>query len=511
MRCRVLDILRFPHASRAVRRIARFPRFDKRFEHRRNREMNDGAAHARLQRCGSMNNGGMTVLSIPYREPAAAFMAFAEDRHAALLGGSGGLAGDCVSLVAANPVEVIEAVPPGRQAGHDPFEALEEVWQRHRRSGNGLPFIGALIGYLGYELGGYLEKLPPPKSDYIRVPAMSFAAYDTAALFDRRRRTAAVIGPDEAKAARFAARLTAAPMELPPPAPVPSLTWRAEQSREEAEAGIARIIDYICAGDVYQVNYTQRFVARRPAGLSDFDLFRRLAAISPAPYSAFLRCGDVSILSASPERFVALDGEGLVTAEPIKGTRRRDGDPARDARLARELQESVKDNAENLMIVDLMRNDLSRICEPHSVDVPHLNRLQSFSHVHHLVSTVTGRLQAGASPIDVLRATFPGGSITGAPKIRAMEIIRELEPFPRGAYCGAYGWIGFDGRADLAMTIRTLTVTPEWVMAQAGGGIVADSTPVAEYEESLVKVAPLLRAGLGEAEDEDLAERQAMR
>ncbi len=473
--------------------------------------MNGGSVHAPLQRCGSMDEGGMTVLSIPYREPAAAFMAFAEDTHAALLGCSGGLEGDCVSLVAADPVEVIEAVPPGRKAALDPFEALEEVWRRHRCGGGGLPFCGALIGYLGYELGGSLEKLPPPKADYIRVPAMFFAAYDTAALFDRRHRTAVVIGPDEAKAARFAARLGAAPMELPPPAPTPSLTWRAEQSREEAEAGIARIIDYIGAGDVYQVNYTQRFAAQRPAGLSDFDLFRRLAAISPAPYSAFLRCGDVSILSASPERFMALDGEGLVTAEPIKGTRRRDSDPARDARLARELQESAKDNAENLMIVDLMRNDLSRICEPHSVDVPHLNRLRSFAHVHHLVSTVTGRVRAGASPIDVLRATFPGGSITGAPKIRAMEIIRELEPFPRGAYCGAYGWIGFDGRADLAMTIRTLTVTPEWVLAQAGGGIVADSTPAAEYEESLLKVAPLLRAGCGEAEDEGLAERRAVR
>ena len=160
------------------------------------------------------------------------------------------------------------------------------------------------------------------------------------------------------------------------------------------------------------------------------------------------------------------------------------------------LQESPKDNAENLMIVDLMRNDLSRVCEAGSVAVPHLCRLQSFSHVHHLVSTVTGHLCPSVTPIDVLRATFPGGSVTGAPKIRAMEIIRELEPSPRGAYCGAHGWIGFDGKADLAMTIRSLTLTPDLIVAQAGGGIVADSDPAAEYEESMVKAAPLLQAAL---------------
>ena len=264
------------------------------------------------------------------------------------------------------------------------------------------------------------------------------------------------------------------------------------------KARIRRIIEYIGAGDVYQVNYTQRFTAQRRPEHSDFQLYRRLRSISPAPYSTFLRCGGVSIAGASPERFLALDGEGLVTAEPIKGTRPRASDPARDAALARALQESPKDNAENLMIVDLMRNDLSRVCEAGSVAVPHLCELQSFSHVHHLVSTVTGHLRPSVTPIDVLRATFPGGSVTGAPKIRAMEIIRELEPSPRGAYCGAHGWIGFDGKADLAMTIRSLTLTPDLIVAQAGGGIVADSDPAAEYEESMVKAAPLLQAALGD-------------
>jgi para-aminobenzoate synthetase component 1 len=438
----------------------------------------------------------MHVLSIPYRDPAAAFSAFTADEHAAFLDR------DRVSLIAAGPLEVVTATEAGGfidgvYHASDPFEALDEVWQRHRRANRRrLPFCGALVGYLGYELGDFLERLPPPKAGSPPIPAMSFGVYDTAALFDHRRRRAFVVGAGKAKAADFAARLAAVPAEQPPSA-MPPATWIPEQSRAEVESRIRRIIEYIGAGDVYQVNYTQRFTAQRRPEHGDFQLYRRLRSISPAPYSTFLRCGGVSIAGASPERFLALDGEGLITAEPIKGTRPRASDPACDAALARALQESSKDNAENLMIVDLMRNDLSRVCEAGSVAVPHLCELQSFSHVHHLVSTVTGRLRPAVTPIDVLRATFPGGSVTGAPKIRAMEIIRELEPSPRGAYCGAHGWLGFDGKADLAMTIRSLTVTPDLIVAQAGGGIVADSDPAAEYEESMVKAGPLLRAAQG--------------
>jgi para-aminobenzoate synthetase component 1 len=443
----------------------------------------------------------MIVISVPYREPAVAFSVLADEPHAALLDRSADAEGEGVSIAAAEPVAVVTATEEGgfidgSWHARDPFETLDWVWRRYRWPGRGgLPFCGALIGYLGYELGGFLERLPAPKPPAQRAPWMWFGVYDTAALFDHRRARAFVVSADAAKATRFAARLAEAPCTLPPPAFAPGLRWRAEQSRAEVEAAVVRIIDYIRAGDVYQVNYTQAFTAQRPQGLSDFDLYRRLCAISPAPHAALLRCGDVSLVSASPERFLSLDGAGGIAAEPIKGTRRRDADPARDAGLARDLRESAKDNAENLMIVDLMRNDLSRICEAGSVAVPHLSRLQSFSHVHHLISTVTGRLKPGVSPAEVLRAAFPGGSVTGAPKIRAMEIIHELEPAPRGTYCGAHGWIGFDGRADLAMTIRTLTLTGDAVVAQAGGGIVADSNPAAEYEESMVKIAPLLRAG----------------
>jgi para-aminobenzoate synthetase component I len=445
----------------------------------------------------------MHTVPIPYREPEVAFTAFASSPCAVLLDYDTG--GRNVCLIAADPVETVTAAGEGgfiNGVWHspDPFATIEEVWRRYasRRNLAG-SFSGALIGYLGYELGGFLEKLPPPKADILKLPGMSFGAYDTAAFFDRRQRRAWVSGADASKAAGLAGRLAAAPWELPPPK-TPALGWEAEQSQAEAEANIRRIIDYIGAGDIFQANYTQRFLAKRPAGLNDFSLYRRLRSISPAPFSAFLRCGDISLASASPERFLSLDGKGLVTAEPIKGTRPRGSDPARDAALASALLESAKDKAENLMIVDLMRNDLSRVCRIGSVTVPHLYRLESFAQVHHLVSTVTGHLRGSVTPIGVLRAAFPGGSVTGAPKIRAMQIIQELEPAPRGAYCGAYGWIGFDGSADLAMTIRTLTLTPDWIAAQAGGGIVADSDPAAEYEESMVKIAPLLQAGLGEGE-----------
>ena len=286
------------------------------------------------------------------------------------------------------------------------------------------------------------------------------------------------------------------------------MTWQPEMSRREVETAIRRVIDYIHAGDIFQANYTQRFTAARPLGLDEVALYQRLVEADYAPFAAFLRAGDMSLASISPERFLSLDTAGHLAAYPIKGTRPRGRDPASDAGLALELRTSAKDRAENLMIVDLMRNDLGRACRTGSIAVPRLCALESFASVHHLVSEVRGQLRQGLSPLDALRAAFPGGSVTGAPKIRAMEIIRELEPAPRGAYCGALGWIGFDGAMDLSMTIRTLTLTPDTLLAQAGGGIVADSSPAAEYEESMIKITPLLRAAAGDMHDA-VAQRRA--
>jgi para-aminobenzoate synthetase component 1 len=373
------------------------------------------------------------------------------------------------------------------------------------------PFAGGAIGYLGYELGGVLERLPQPKHDTLDLPSMVIGFYDVVIAFDHVEHKAWIFSsgfPEqncEASAVRAEARADAIVKKLDAMSRQSAIpdwtargTWRAGLERKEIERRIARVVEYIRAGDIFQANFTQRFEAACPKGLSDFMLYRRLRALNPAPFAAFMRSGNgLSIAGASPELFLRLRANGVVEAHPIKGTRPRVADSKRDAALADELRASEKDCAENLMIVDLMRSDLSRVCETGSVYVPQLHELESFASVHHLTSVIMGRMQDGKGPVDLLRASFPGGSITGAPKIRAMEIIYELETAPRGIYCGCLGWIGFDGAMDMSMTIRTLTISGDTILAQAGGGIVADSDPAAEYEESMVKIAPLLQAVTG--------------
>ena len=282
---------------------------------------------------------------------------------------------------------------------------------------------------------------------------------------------------------------------LPPVDWHPAGVWKAELSRGVYEDMVKRALGYIYAGDIFQANLTQRLLADLPGGLDPFMLYRRLRALSPAPFGAYLSVGEgAAIASASPERFMALTRDGHVTTRPIKGTRPRGRDSEEDDRFARDLVSSEKDMAENLMIVDLLRNDLSRVCRLGSVGVSELARLESFANVHHLVSEVHGTLFPNLGPVDLLRATFPGGSITGAPKIRAMEVINELEPARRGPYCGAVAWIGFDGAMDSSIIIRTLAIKDGRVAAQAGGGIVADSDLAAEFDETMDKVWPLLQS-----------------
>jgi para-aminobenzoate synthetase component 1 len=253
------------------------------------------------------------------------------------------------------------------------------------------------------------------------------------------------------------------------------------------------VVDYIQAADIVQANLSQRVLADLPVGLDGWGLYRRLRARNPAPFAAYLRTAGIEIVSASPERFLKL-AERQVETRPIKGTRPRGATPEEDRKLGEELLASEKDRAENVMIVDLLRNDLSRVCRDHTVLTPEICKLESFATVHHLFSTVTGELKDGATAVDLLKATFPGGSITGAPKIRAMEIIAELEPTRRGPYCGAIGWLGFDGDMDTSITIRTYAIKGRTVTFQAGGGIVADSDPAAEYEESQDKARALVQA-----------------
>jgi para-aminobenzoate synthetase component 1 len=254
--------------------------------------------------------------------------------------------------------------------------------------------------------------------------------------------------------------------------------------------------EYIIAGDIFQANLSQRFEA--PLTESPWLLYQRLRGINPAPFAAFLEFGDVTVASASPERFLRLDTARQVEARPIKGTRPRGVYPAHDAALGRALQESAKDRAENLMIVDLMRNDLSRVSLPGSVRVPELFALERYATVHHLVSTVVGELAPGADALDLLQATFPGGSITGAPKVRAMEIIAELEPSERGVYCGSIGYFSVTGDLDTSIAIRTAVALGDRVYFSAGGGIIADSDPEQEYRETLDKARGLIDVLVGE-------------
>ncbi len=441
------------------------------------------------------------ALPIPYRDPLDAFAAFADEKNVAFLDSAAETGGrGRYSYIAADPYQVLTGAET-----INPFDALEAELKRFpmRNDPDLPPFQGGAVGYLSYELGRHLERLPPLAGPGLEVAGAGFGLYDTLAAFDTQTGQAWIIAfdsetpdrpPPEQRARAMAARIQNATA----PGPVDwqlAATWTPELTRPEYENMVSRAIDYIHAGDIFQANLTQRLLSDMPRGLDPFMLYRRLRSLSPAPFAAFISASDgTTILSASPERFLSLDPEGLVVTRPIKGTRPRGRTPGEDKALANELSLSEKDQAENLMIVDLMRNDLSRVCRLGSVEVSELATLESFANVHHLVSEVRGTLFPNLGPVDLLRATFPGGSITGAPKIRAMEIINELEPARRGPYCGAIAWIGFDGAMDSSIVIRTLVIKDGQVAAQAGGGIVADSDPATEYDESMDKVWALLQS-----------------
>jgi para-aminobenzoate synthetase component 1 len=436
----------------------------------------------------------MRALPLPWRDPVAAFAPFAGQEgsvllHSAVPGPQGRWSFLCVA-----PAEVI--VDPA-----DPFAALEALRARLPvATGTGTaeaptPFPGGVAGWLSYEAGRHLESLPPPAADDLGTPEAAFGLYDAVIAFDHlnRRSWVTALPGAEAKAETLAAWLADTP-PLPPPATAVAEA-RAERTAAERAAAVRAAIDYIHAGDIFQANITQRFLADLPRGVAPFDLWRRLLALSPAPFSAMASFGGAHLLSASPERFLHVDAGGQVETRPIKGTRPRGRSPAEDAALAATLSASAKDRAENLMIVDLLRNDLSRVCVPGSVRVPTLCGLETFSSVHHLVSVVEGRLSPGRTAVDLLRAAFPGGSVTGAPKIRAMEVIGELEPARRGPYCGTVFRLGADDALDSSIVIRSMVVGRSGRIAlQAGGGIVAESDPAAEAEEALTKIRPLVRA-----------------
>jgi para-aminobenzoate synthetase component 1 len=426
-------------------------------------------------------------------------------------------------------VERIDANGSRRRVETDALRAVRAMVEPHRTPAVAAlpPFQGGAAGYMAYDFGLTLERLPAPRHDDLALDDLVFGMYDWVIAWDHSSSRAWLIstGSPEtdpaAKQRRARERadwvksvLSARPAisedtdasraraggvaagEHAPSFPVeggwwdPRLEIRSSFTRTAYLQAVQRVIDYIYAGDIFQANFSQRFEA--PLRESTWSLYQRLRTRNAAPFAAYMDLPHAVVLSASPERFLRIDAAGHVETRPIKGTRPRGLGPEHDAALGHALTESEKDRAENLMIVDLMRNDLSRICEPGTVRVPELFALEQYATVHHLVSTVVGQLANGADALDVVKAAFPGGSITGAPKLRAMEIIAELEPSRRGVYCGSMGYWSVTGELDTSIAIRTAVASGGRVYFSAGGGIIADSVPDEEYRETLDKARGII-------------------
>jgi para-aminobenzoate synthetase component 1 len=429
------------------------------------------------------------------------------------------------SFLTADPIDVIHSKGSNR--------ALDEVRARlapfRVAPVSGLPpFQGGVAGYIAYDWGLTLERLPAPRYDDLALPDVVLGIYDWVLAWDHVASRAWLISTgmpettESARAGRARQRAnnvrerlenaashrhtvpshrhglaTLHRQSVAPSHPVDgwwdsSFELRSSFTRNGYLDAVQRVRDYIFAGDIFQANLSQRFEA--PLRESPWSFYARLRARNAAPFAAFFETPDATVISASPERFLRVDRHGFVETRPIKGTRPRGIGPEHDAALAQALAESAKDRAENLMIVDLMRNDLSRVCAPRTVRVSELFSLERYATVHHLVSTVVGQLEAGHDALHLLRAAFPGGSITGAPKLRAMEIIAELEPSQRSVYCGSMGYYSVTGELDTSIAIRTAVARNGRVYFSAGGGIVADSNPEQEYRETIDKARALIDA-----------------
>ena len=428
-------------------------------------------------------------MSLPWREPVEALAPLRDEAMSLLMHGGGeGVSGRRSFLCAFPEFTVIENDP------HAAFAALKARRAPLVEACEETGFIGGYAGLFSYDLGQAFERTPQSPPGLGAWPAVAAGWYPAVAVFDHDARRLTVRG-DCAAVQRLAEAITA-PARHENAGP-----GRFDQVWSDGRYLSAAIqaVDYVRAGDVFQVNLSHPFRGVLPGDDGPFRLIRRLAAQSPAAFSAYLRIdSERAVVTNSPERFVSVEPSGRVQTRPIKGTRPRAADPETDSRAAAELAASDKDRAENLMIVDLMRNDIARVCKTGSVRAPDLFKVESFSNVHHLVSTVTGQLADGRDVFDLLSASFPPGSITGAPKVRAMEIIAELEGESRGPYCGALGWIGADGAADLNVMIRTAACVkdgPDWrAEVRSGGAIVIESDPKEELAETRAKAGALFKA-----------------
>lgn len=437
---------------------------------------------------------------LPYKPDAAGYYAAIADLPWAVWLDSGGMGR--YDILCAQPVATlvtygghteIAGASEVRRSADDPFDLLRQQLGAIVEAVPGIPFSGGALGYWGYDLARRMLALSVQAQDAEHLPDMAIGIYDWAIVLDHRQKTARLVsqqrGPDTAQVLpQILARLQSS-KGVPQEAFKVHGCIRSNFTRAEYEAAFDVMQRYLHEGDCYQVNLAQRYAAR--ASGDALQAYLELRRLSPAPYSAFLDLPQAQILSASPERFLQVRA-GKVETRPIKGTRPRMADRTSDAQLAQELQHSSKDRAENLMIVDLLRNDLGKSCAPGSVQVPKLFEVESYAQVHHLVSTISGQLAEGQDALSLLRNCFPGGSITGAPKQRAMQIIEQLEPQRRGVYCGAIGYIGYDGNMDSNIAIRTLVYADGEIRFWAGGGIVADSDATAEYQETLDKAGAML-------------------
>ncbi|MEK6646659.1 MAG: aminodeoxychorismate synthase component I [Candidatus Firestonebacteria bacterium] len=387
---------------------------------------------------------------------------------------------------------------------NNPFDALNSLMEEYKIKSDtyDFPFIGGAVGYFSYDLCQILEKLPKIAIDDLKIPDCQLNFYDTIFIFDNILKKSYIcsnIFLNKAKRKKYYLNLLSANSKKNVKSQ-DSANIKLSHSKfyiesnftkEKYYKAILKAKEYISAGDIYQVNLSQRFQAS--LNIDAFDLYSILRQKNPAPFSAYLDFENVKIVSSSPERFLKIRGSYVETC-PIKGTRPRMNDTNKDKKMGKELLNSVKDKAEHIMIVDLERNDLGRVCEYGSVKVSEMFALEKYATVFHLVSTVTGVLHKAKSPIDCLRACFPGGSITGAPKIRSMEIIEELEPTKRNIYTGSMGYLSFNGNIDLNIAIRTFVIKNNIAYFSVGGGIVADSDPYDEYKETLDKAKALIES-----------------
>ncbi len=406
------------------------------------------------------------------------------------------------------------AEPAVRRFQGDPFTALRDLLAQYPPGGMAaaaVPFVSGLVGYFGYETGYAIEKLPDTGADDLDLPDVAFMVVDEVLVFDHTNDTAALYvtgrGPEAAAQAAAGTAVwqdelaaLAALGALPGLADRPAETTargatsavRAHFDRERYKAAVQQCREHILAGDVFEVCLTHRLEMDLPG--SAWDVYGVLREINPAPFASYLQLPGFQVVSASPERFLRLDGDGVAESRPIKGTRPRGDTPEQDARISAELAEAEKDLAENIMIVDLVRNDLGKVCRIGSIEVPELQVVETYATVHQLVSTVRGLLKPEHDAFDLVRACFPGGSMTGAPKIEAMKIIDDIEPVKRGVYSGAIGYFDAGGAMDLGMVIRTIVCRDGVGTFGVGGAVVADSDPDDEYDETMDKARALIAA-----------------